>query len=320
MLKLPDNLGINSGVNPVDRILPVLAVDKIASPLQELNARATQFIKGQEYIAQVMSKVDDKAYLVKVDNAVLKMELGNAAKAGQTLLLRYMQDGPVPTFLLAPSIPKTTESSAQLSPAATLLGQYLKDAENAGVSSRYEATAVVTHSPRNPQIIAQDLKQTISNSGLFYESHLNEMTQGHRSLAAVMQEPQNQNGVQVANLMSQQLAALENQRISWHGEIWPGQKMDWDVNLPDRPSSQEDDSRQESSDEDRAITSEITLHLPNLGKVTAKLNLADGRMRIHIIAEQMATLDTLKVESENLTQAMTSSGLKLDALMVSHDE
>ena len=318
MLKLPDNLGINAGVNPVDRILPVLAVEKIASPLQELNARVTQFIKGQEYIAQVMTKVDDKAYLVKVDNAILRMELGNAAKSGQTLLLRYMQDSPVPTFLLAPSIPKSTESNTKLSSAATLLGQYLKDAENSGVSTRHEATAVVTHSPKNPQIIAQDLKQSIGNSGLFYESHLNEMVQGQRSLAAVMQEPQNQNGVQIANLMSQQLAALENQRISWHGEVWPGQKMDWDVNLPDRSPSKDTDAQHES--EDRAITSKITLHLPNLGKVTAKLNLADGRMRINIFAEQVATMDTLKVESGNLSQAMTLNGLKLDALTVSRDE
>lgn len=320
MLNLPDNLGINFGVNPVARVLPVLAVDNIGSSLQELNDRATQFVKGQEYLAQVVSKLDDKAYLVKVDQTVLKMELGSAAQAGQTLLLRYMQDSPVPTFLLAPPATKTSDTSAELSPAAQLIGHYLKEAESAGVSSRHEATAVVTHAPKNPQIVAQDLKQTLTNSGLFYESHLSEMVQGQRSLAAVMQEPQNQNSAQIATLMAQQLAVLENQRLSWHGEVWPGQKMDWDVYLQERPNSEDAEQQEFVTDEIRPIASEITLHLPSLGKVTAKLSLAGGHMSINLLAEQTLTLDTLKSQTKHLTQAIANRGLQLDALTVAQYE
>ncbi len=304
----------------MDRVLQVLAVERIASPLQELNARATQFVKGQEYVAHVMSKVDDKTYLVKVDNALLKMDLGGAAQAGQTMLLKYMQDSPIPTFLLAPSTQKIPESDAKLSPAATLLGKYLKEAENSGAPLRTEATSVITHTPNNAQIIAQDLKQAISRSGLFYESHLNEMTQGQRTLASVMQEPQNQTGTQIAQLMAQQLATMENQRISWHGEVWPGQKMDWDVHLHDKPNSDEGRQQETQESEIRPVSSELALHLPNLGKVTARLSIADGRMRINILAEQVSTLDVLKSESKALTQAITGSGLKLDALTVAHDE
>jgi len=319
MLKLPDNLSINAGVNPVDKILQVLAVDKIASPLQELNARATQFVKGQEYTAQVMSKVDDKTYLVKVDNALLKMDLGNAAHAGQTMLLRYMQDSPIPTFLLAPNHQKTADNTTQLSPAATLLGQYLKEAESTGLSSRIQAANVVTHSPTNPQIVAQDLKQAITSSGLFYESHLNEVVHGQRQLASVMQEPQNQVGTHISQLMAQQLATMENQRIAWHGEVWPGQAMDWDVHIQDQPPSER--GQQELQDDGiRPVSSEITMHLPNLGKVTAKLNIADGRMSIQIFAEQMPTLQILKTEAKTLTQAMTDNGLQLDVLTVQRHE
>ncbi len=317
MLKLPDNLGINSGIDPVARVLPVLAVDSVGSALQELSDRATQFVKGQEYLAQVVSKVDDKTYLVKVENTVLKMELGTAAQAGQGLSLRYMQDSPVPTFFLNPSLPKIPESTAELSSAATLIRQYLKEAESTGVSGRHEVNAVVTHAPKDPQIIAQDLKQAISNSGLFYESHLNEMMQGHRSIASLMQEPQNQSGAQVASLISHQLSTLEHQRISWHGEVWSGQKMDWDVYLQDQQPP-EDDQQQTQPEESRPVASEITLHLPNLGKVTAKLNLAGGRMRIDILAEQAPTLDMLKSQTRSLTQAITNNGLQLDALTVAH--
>lgn len=320
MLKLPDNLSINSGVMPVTKLTPALPVDTIGSTLQELNARATQFVKGQEYSAQVLSKIDDKAYLVKVNNSVLKMELGSAAQAGQTLSLRFMQEAPVPTFLLSSTLTKTSGSATELSSAANLIGQYLKQAEHDGVSSRHQATAIVTQTPKNPQMFAQDLRQSVGNSGLFYESHLSEMVQGQRTLAAIMQEPQNQGNTHVATLMAQQLAILENNRLSWHGEVWAGQNMDWDVYLQDRSNSEEAEQQDESVDENRPVLSEITLHLANLGKVTAKLSLTNGHIRLNIMAEQLLTLATLKSQSESLTHAFDNNGLQLDALtMVQHE-
>ena len=276
-----------SGINPVARIMPVLAVETIGSTTQELGDRATQFVKGQEYLAQVLSKVGDTAYNVKVDGVILKMELGTAAQAGQTLLLRYMQDSPVPTFFLAPMSSSNAGTTTDLSPAAHLIGQYLQEAEGAGASTRYEAAVVVSHSPKNTQVMAQDLKHAVTNSGLFYESHLSELVQGSRTLASVMQEPQNQNqsSSPLAALVSQQLALLENQSMAWHGEVWPGQKMSWDVYLQQRDTAgtagQQASSEQQA--EARPIASELTLHLPHMGKVSARLSLIDGRLSlIHI--------------------------------------
>ncbi len=118
MLKLPDNLSISPGPVPVGRVIPVLAVDNIGATLQELNARATQFVIGREYTAQVVSKVDDRAYLVKVDNAVLKMELGDTAQAGQSINLRYIKDGPAPTFFFMPQVTAPAEGSPEISQGA----------------------------------------------------------------------------------------------------------------------------------------------------------------------------------------------------------
>ena len=319
MLKPPDI----AGINPVARIMPVLAVESLGNTAQELGARATQFVRGQEYLAQVVSKVSDTAYNVKVDGAILKMELGSAARAGQTLLLRYMQDSPVPTFLLAPTPSNNAGSTTDLSPAAHLIGQYIKEAEGEGVSTRYEATAVVTHAPKNPQVMAHDLKHAVSNSGLFYESHLSDLVQGNRTLTAVMQEPQNQSGSPIAALMTQQLAILENQRMAWQGEIWTGQKMSWDVYLQQRDTAGNGSQRSSSepqADKSRPIASELTLHLPHLGKVSARLSLIDGRMRINILAEQAQTLDTLENQRQNLAEALVRNGQQLDALIVVRHE
>lgn len=395
MLNLSDIAGINTGINPVAKIMPVLAVESIGSTTQELTDRATQFVKGQAYVAQILSKASGTAYNVKVEGAILKMELGAAVQPGQTLLLRYlndspartfalvpvsthasgssaapfvrgheyvaqilskagdttynvkvegaiikaelgfaaqtgqtlslryMHDSPLPTFSLVANSTSNAGATADLSPAAHIIGHYLKEAESEGVTTRYEATAVVTHTPKSPQVMAQDLKQAVNNSGLFYESHLSELVQGVRSLAAILQEPQNQPASPVAALMSQQLAILENQRIAWHGEIWPGQEMSWDVYLRQRNSERGDGQHAADAplaDEPRPVASEMTLHFPRLGKITARLILIDGRMRINILAEQAQTLHTLENKRQNLAAAIVKNGQQLDALTVVRHE
>ncbi|MGB7815723.1 MAG: flagellar hook-length control protein FliK [Methylotenera sp.] len=336
MLNKPDSLGTKASINPVSRIAPVLAVDSIGSITQELGDRATQLVKGQEYYAHVLSKVGNTAYTVKVEgkgvlkDIILKMDLGkmdlgkmdsgSAVQTGQTLLLRYIHENPTPTFLLLSAPTNDAESTADLSPAAQLIGHILKKADSEGVTSRFEATAIVTHAPNNAQAVAHDLKHAVSTSGLFYESHLSELVQGNQALAAVRQEPQNQANSTLAGLMSQQLAILENQRMSWHGEIWPGQKMDWDVYLQQKEADNSQHAYQQQSAEDRPIASEMTLHLPRLGKVTARLSIIDGRMRVGISAEQTQTIDALESQKLSLAKAIEKNGQQLDRLTITHHE
>ncbi len=314
-----------ASIPPVARILPILAVDSIGSIRQELADRATQFVKGQEYFANVLSKVGDTAYHVKVESGslkgtILKMDLGLAAKAGQMLTLRYMHDNPVPTFLLATTPTNAAGSTTEISIAANLIGHYLKKAESDGVTSRFQATAVVTNSPSSPQVMAHDLKNAVSNSGLFYESHLSDLAQSNQSLAAIKQEPQNQANSPIANLMSQQLAILENQRMSWHGEVWPGQKMDWDIYQQQNSADGKQSPNESQADQDRPINSEMTLHLPHLGKVSARISLTDGRMRVSILAEQPQTLEMLTAKRLGLAEAIGKNGQQLDALTVVRHE
>lgn len=329
MLKLPDI----AGVNPVSRVMPLLVVESIGSIAQELGDRATQLVKGQAYFAHVLAKVSDTTYTVKVEGTdikgealkdiVLKMDLGNTAKAGQTLSLRYMHSDPVTTFLLTPPPSNIAGSTTEISAAANLIGNLLKQAESEGVPSRLQAVDVITQSPNNPKVMAQDLKHAVSSSGLFYESHLSDLLQGNQTLAALKQEPQNQLNPPIAGLMSQQLAVLENQRMSWQGEVWPGQAMNWDVYLQPENVTDEGDQAQANAGnagEDRPISSEMTLHLPNLGTVSAKLILIDGRMRINIIADQSTTLETLRNQRRSLAEAITKNGQQLDTLtVVSHE-
>jgi Flagellar hook-length control protein FliK len=316
-----------SSVTPVSRIAPVLAVEPVASLIQALGDRANQLVKGQEYSAQVLSKVGDSSYNVKVGgqglakDLVLRMELGNAVQSGQTLSLRYMHDTPAPTFQLLPNIfsgASNEAGSAKISPAAQLIGHILNQAESEGVSTRFEATSIVTQTPSNPQIVAHDLKHAVSTSGLFYESHLSDLLQNKQSLAVIKQEPQNQANTPLAGLVSQQLAILESQRMSWQGEVWPGQTMDWNVYLPQKDDDKSASTYAQSAEKGKPIASEMTLHLPQLGKVSARITIIDGRMRIGILAEQTQTLDALKNQRLSLAKAIEKGGQQLDRLTIAH--
>jgi Flagellar hook-length control protein FliK len=328
MLNKPESLVNKASINPISRIAPILAVDPIGTINQALGDRATQLVKGQEYFAQVLSKAGDTAYNIKIDgkgvlkDVVLEMNLGSAAQAGKTMLLRYLHANPAPTFLLLPTPMNESGSAAEISPTAQLIGQILSKADSEGVSTRFEAASIVTHAPHNAQIVAHDLKLAVSSSGLFYESHLSDLVQSNQVLTAVKQEPQNQVNTSLTGLVSQQLAILENQRMSWHGEVWPGQKMDWDVYFQQKEfDASQQSSYQQQTAENRPIASEMTLHLPHLGKVSARISIIDGHMRVGISAVETKTLEALKSQKLSLAKAIEKNGQQLDRLTItSHAE
>lgn len=248
---------------------------------------------------------------------LMNMQLSQAlAESGQPLSLRFLQSQPVPTFQLLATQNNALASQSNLSQIAQLIGDVIHQANSQGASSRYEAVGVVTKAPHNPQAIAHDLAESISRSGLFYESHLDDFVKGKTNVGALMQEPQNQVHTPSTELVAQQLSVLEHQRLSWQGEIWKGQSMRWDVQLPEQEDTHGQGSSAADADEAQAIHSQITLHLPQLGKVMANISIQDGRLRVGMQVEQANTLQTLKQHSSLLSHALQSSGQKLDSLLV----
>ena len=108
-----------------------------------------------------------------------------------------------------------------------------------------------------PQI-ASALHDSVAFSGVFYESHITEWAKGKRNLSELQREPQAQIvkslgntdpltrsdavNTEIGKIVNMQLNALDQQRIYWQGEVWPGQHMEWEIARDDRdPSSRQDD-------------------------------------------------------------------------------
>lgn len=168
------------------------------------------------------------------------------------------------------------------------------------------------------------LQHSTQQSGLFYESHLSQWTNGHHELAELKQEPQNQSLSSQQNadspktlhssephnlLIRQQLESLGTQSFTWAGQAWQDCEMEWKVQkYPDHdPSAQAEHWH-----------SQLTLHLPTLGTVELKIQLNQQQVQVDIKSAEQA--DYLRTHSEFVKQRLQHLGLQLSQLHIKNSD
>jgi hypothetical protein len=114
---------------------------------------------------------------------------------------------------------------------------------------------------------------------------------------------------EAAGLIQQQLATLEQQRIQWRGELYPGQPMEWDIarDAPPKESPQAPEA---------SWTSQLRLELPMLGDIAATVRLVGGKVQIQVDTENAAAGDLLQANGTALANAMADAGLPLEFFSV----
>jgi hypothetical protein len=188
---------------------------------------------------------------------------------------------------------------------------------NSSNTQQYQKLKVLTTKPENSQVVMHDLKQALSISGLFYESHLADYVEGKRTLSALLEEPQNKANFDSATLFVKQLDVLEQNKIQWSGQVWAGQHLDWEIRKENNLQSQPDEHQANQLEPDTApMISTLALDLPNLGRITTTLKIHNGHLSIHIQTVVTSTTALLKKQVTTLSGALQKSGQQLDALMV----
>ncbi len=117
-------------------------------------------------------------------------------------------------------------------------------------------------------------------------------------------------------LVQQQLEAAAGQRLMWHGELWPGQAMEWQVEWQ-RPEEREGGGTGE--DEGGRWRTTLSLTTPRLGRVDAMLQLEAGGVRIVLATPYGASAADLRDEIPALATALGEAGLPLLAMQVKHE-
>lgn len=118
-----------------------------------------------------------------------------------------------------------------------------------------------------------------------------------------------------AQLVHLQLNVLDQPRVQWRGEVWPGQQMEWEIHEDDQPQQ-----RAPQDEQQQPWHSVVRFDLPTLGKVAATITLVGDQVQMQVHTADKATADTLRRFGSRLSDALNTAGTRLDLLSIKHDE
>lgn len=397
-MAIPAIPGVDStGTRALRGIEPTKPITPLGDTGQESIDRLARLEVGKQFQGQILSRFNDGTFMVRIADTSARIALPVGGQVGDDLLLTLLGTDPRATFSLDAHTPGTglTQEArnaqalylsnatsqkpvllpeagvdggaapAELSSAGKLIAELLGAARDAGA-----ATALVGKTPLAssagtgaPQL-ATALHDTLSASGLFYESHVHQWANGERPLTDLMREPQAKGSRAVtgdgaaqitpstelspavletrrnlldyfgaaplpsadrnlagsidpaaAQMINLQLNTLEQQRVQWQGELWPGQKLQWEVRRDDQPGQpMSDDPAQQQ------WQSMVRFSLPSLGMVSATISLSGDRVQIQVRTASEETAAALRQHGPKLASALDVAGTALENLVIRREE
>ncbi|NHZ99213.1 flagellar hook-length control protein FliK [Massilia sp. CCM 8734] len=178
--------------------------------------------------------------------------------------------------------------------------------------------------------LARKLEQSISGSGVFYESHVAEWADGKRPLSELQREPQMQQAMATpgarpasaaaelasAQLINLQLTTQEQARVSWQGQLAPGQQLQWEIHK-DAPEQR---GRGAGDDSAPVWRSGMRLRFPLLGEIEATIVTSGDKVHIELRTASAGTGEALRARAGELTSALDVSGTALASLIIRTQE
>lgn len=289
---------------------------------------------------QITSEPAQTAAPLKNPASILNEPPQNRAVTPENLNDAVVKNNPRPAFPppegMRQGIPATAADMPRLH------GQI--PSETAQTAAPLKSTAPLLHEPPlNPAHTAERLKETLTKSGLFYESHLASWSKGRYPLPLLRLEPQAALSLQPQNpasektatenepatpsashpttapreladprsipLIREQLEFLQNRTFVWQGEGWPGQKMEWTV------SDREAESRNQA---DRSWKSSIRLLLPNLGEVNVSIDLKGKTVAFKIQSASESIGNRLSDAREELISSLENHNMRVANVEIRH--
>ncbi len=331
-----------------------LLVRNVAPPLVEVAespATLPQWVPGQRLSATVLAMLPNGRFQAQISDLVLDMNLPRNTQPGEKLDLTFVSSQPRPTFVLTQDMATAQGKPAvSLSEAAKFLGgllDKLSQLKGEQTTPLTKTTPLLTGAPQDTQQLGHLLRQALSKSGLFYESHQAQWAAGKRQLTELLQEPQgrlppavSQNNSQQTTssqttglasaaptnrptaalvhphtypLVQQQLGLLDGRQLLWQGQVWPGQEMRWEI--------EEREARRQGVREEDAVNWNTTLRLqmPRLGNVTVTLGLVPQGVKVRLGVMDSTIKSQIRHAHPALNQALEAVGLHLTGFAVESD-
>ncbi|HWZ46966.1 MAG TPA: flagellar hook-length control protein FliK [Herbaspirillum sp.] len=230
----------------------------------------------------------------------------------------------------APSLPSSVNIT--LSTAGQMINNLLQAQPSGTPAAIAGRTPALAGPPTMPTPeIATALQNSVSLSGAFYESHVAQWVDGTRTLADLQHEPQAQIGhaidntalltrpdaasTQIGNIVNVQLNTLDQQRITWQGEVWPGQHMQWDIARDNSDHTPQPDGQEAPP----SWQSVVRFNFEHLGTVAASIRLVGNQIHMQIRANNESATNALRSHGSELIDSMAAAGSSLDSLIVKRE-
>lgn len=298
---------------------PLILADTSNNPVSKLQP-------GQRIQAVVQEQVSPGLFKVQVNGQFMQLRLPAQLQQGSTLDLQVESTIPRLTFSFSASAqPMSTPD--QISATSRFLANIaeLPLAKAHIESSSGPAVWQTGGATPDTRQLAAGLKDALANSGLFYESHQAQWVGGERSTAQLLIEPQNQLprttstdtslslsalpvNKELIPLVQQQLHTLETHQLTWSGQIWPNQHMQWEIQGQPEGHAQHPD--------ERLWSTEMELDLNKLGDVHARLVYNQGGIKLTLHAADAASVDLFNRHLPELHNTLTAAGIRLTSAVV----
>lgn len=119
-------------------------------------------------------------------------------------------------------------------------------------------------------------------------------------------------------LITQQLQLLENDRLIWSGEVWPGQAMQWEI------AREHEETNPHASEPDTPAanwSTRITLELPHLGKITLDLRLdTRNNFDVRLSAQDEGASALMARARPDIMQNMQAAGCAIQSVLIEKNE
>ncbi|AUN95527.1 flagellar hook-length control protein FliK [Pseudazoarcus pumilus] len=107
-------------------------------------------------------------------------------------------------------------------------------------------------------------------------------------------------------VVHQQLDAMATQQYLLHGQAWPGQRFEWELEDPWREGGEE-----HASDGQDGWDSTLRLTMPRLGSLEARLHLTAAGVAIRLVSDDAATAAALEAAHDRLDAALSAADVPL---------
>jgi len=303
------------------QVLPILAKTTVA-PTVEAQQRASALLQlnpGQQVKAEIIANLPNSLYLARVAGEMYKLEIPLNVQPGETLEMTFVSADPRITFQVLR--PDGGGESVKLSSMGRWLSDVMKNAPSLPVLQG----TLLEDPAQAATLLAPRLKAALTQTGLFYESHLAQWAAGSLPLKEILKEPQGRLSRAVSGdgggegpdgagdrgvagfadgrtlpFIKEQLLLLNSGLLSWQGEAWPGQGMELII-------------KEEGAEQfEEGIEATLSLDLPHLGGVEARLRFGADGLGVDFVCSRPGSAELLKKGSAELRSSLSARGVHLN--------